>query len=359
MSSEASLLRVPQEIWLHINRLAISDWSPLALAYSDRFRYWPLFDPFMEIEEVLRVARSFALVSRLWYALANEILFENIRVDDCFHSLYNALNRRSATHFVRSICFSRTRLDHNRAILACCPLVEIVVLPPSNPYQVPQRFPDDRELYSDTQLPFLQLPFLRHIYWTESRQVSGLLRKLVPVAPSLEGSSTLRGLTVRDISPSVDTDMRNLTLLHCTISFLAHPFSPATLPCITVLRLFGLVGRIDFATVFTQFPRLQELSYDVLNPPSAPTGCRSVPLPLIGLHSDLVHVVRDWTLVEDHFALLASPAFPEVQRIVLYGVNGHGAWHQVVADARFSRFRSALHARGCQLEFPEGHVLSP
>ena len=58
MSQESPLLRVPQEIWLHIHRLATIDWSPLALAYSERFHYWPLrvLDPFMEIREFLRVS---------------------------------------------------------------------------------------------------------------------------------------------------------------------------------------------------------------------------------------------------------------------------------------------------------------
>ncbi|KAJ7191178.1 hypothetical protein GGX14DRAFT_601056 [Mycena pura] len=148
-------------------------------------------------------------------------------------------------------------------------------------------------------------------------------------------------------------DLQNLTLLHCTPLFLAHPDFPASLPRVTILRLFGSRSHIHFGTVFAQFPRLQELTYDAWNRLSPPTGGEPVPLSLIRLHS-AVTVVRDWIPIEDHFTLLGSPAFPEVKRIVLYGT-----WHRVVADAHFLRFRSALHARGCQLEFPEGNVLSP
>ncbi|KAJ7197441.1 hypothetical protein GGX14DRAFT_471330 [Mycena pura] len=324
MSLESPLFRVPREIWLHIHRLATINWSPLALAYSER----------------------------LWNALANEIIFENIRVDSRFHSLYDALNR---------IRLSSTRFDYNYAILAS-----------------PPRVPNHHGLDADTRLPFL-----KRVYWTETRHTSGLLCKLVPIAPNLEyiflSESThptqrtikalslphraptipsLRGLGVGDhyiysIGTILQIDLQNLTLLHCTPLFLTHPDFPASLPCVTVLRLFGSRSHIHFGTVFAQFPRLQELTYDVWNRLSPPTGDEPIPLSLICLHS-AVTVVRDWLPIEDHFTLLASPAFPAVKRIVLYGT-----WHRVVADAHFSRFRSALHARGCQLEFPEGNVLSP
>ncbi|KAJ7191190.1 hypothetical protein GGX14DRAFT_601070 [Mycena pura] len=373
MSQESPLLRVPQEIWLHIHQLATINWSPLALAYSERFHYWPLrvLDPFMEIRELLRNASSFALVSRLWNALANEILFENIRVDSRFHSLYDALNRRGAAHLVRSIRLSSTRFDYDHAILACCPGVQLIVLPDSPEHAAPLQVPNHLGLDSVTQLLSL-----KRIYWTETRHASGLLRKLVPIAPNLEHIflsqsnyptqrtlealslpqiPSLRGLGVGDhsLGTILQIDLQNLTLLHCTPLFLTHPDFPASLPRVTVLRIFGSRSHIHFGTVFAQFPRLQELNYDVWNSLSPPTGGEPVPLSLIHLHS-AVTVVRDWIPIEDHFTLLSSSTFPAVQRIVLYGT-----WYRVVANPRFSHFRSALRARGCQLEFPEGHVLSP
>ena len=272
------------------------------------------------------------------------------------------------------------RFDQNHAILACCPGVQLVVLPDSPEHAAPLQVPNDLGLDSVTQLPLL-----KRIYWTETRHASGLLRRLVPIAPNLEHIllsqskypaqrtmealnlpqiPSLRGLGVGDHSIAGGTilstailqiDLRNLTFLHCTPPFLTHPDFPASLPRVTVLRIFGSRSHIHFGTVFAQFPRLQELNYDVWNSLSPPTGDEPepVPLSLIHLHS-AVTVVRDWIPIEDHFTLLSSPAFPAVRRIALYGT-----WHRVVADARFSRFRSALRARGCQLEFPEGHVLSP
>ncbi|KAJ7191191.1 hypothetical protein GGX14DRAFT_579162 [Mycena pura] len=328
----------------------------------------------MEIREFLRNASSFALVSRLWNALANEILFKNIRVDSRFHSLYDALNRRGAVHLVRSIRLSSTRFDLNLTILARCPGVQLIVLPDSPEHAAPLQVPNHLGLDFVTQLPFL-----KRIYWTETRHASGLLRKLVPIAPNLEHIlllesiyptqrtkealslphiPSLRGLYVRDynihsIGTILQIGLQNLTLLHCTPLFLTHPDFPASLPRVTVLRLFGSRSHIHFGTVFAQFPRLQELNYDVWNSLSPPTGGEPIPLSLIHLHS-AVTVVRNWIPIEDHFTLFSSPTFPVVQRIVLYGT-----WHRVVADPRFSRFRSALHARGCKLEFPEGHVLSP
>jgi len=121
-------------------------------------------------------------------------------------------------------------------------------------------------------------------------------------------------------------------------------------PSVRVLELFGSHGYISFDSIFSRFPHLQELSYDVRNSLVRPRGQQSA-LSCIRLHP-AVSVVREWTTIENNFKLFHSPEFPRLQRLVL-----HGSWHQVVDHASFAPFRDGLRAQGCQLEFPEGQVL--
>ncbi|KAJ7150840.1 hypothetical protein C8R43DRAFT_1005373 [Mycena crocata] len=370
---------LPSEIWLNIHRLATADAAPLTLAYADRFRYVAVSDPLMDMQHFLKDACSFALVSRLWNSLANDILFENIRVDGRFEILRAALERPGIAPLVRSIRLSPTRMDHNAVILALCPQVQVVVQP-----DAPSRS-DLLGAVADADLEVqMQLPSLRHVYWRESFLSGGLLRNLLLVAPNLEflylsDSSILqvdRTDTAPDFPPipslqrlvhylgsSLDTgtksivsilkaDRRRLTRLHCNPKLLDLLSFPE-LPALRTLELFGSRGIIPFAEIFASCPRLQELCYDVwtgMSPWPTSTQVES-PLSLVRMNS-AVTIVRDWRSIEDHFDRLLAPGFPRIKRLVL-----HGTWHRVVPDERFARFRAGLHEQGCQIEFPEGRVL--
>ncbi|KAJ7512314.1 hypothetical protein B0H11DRAFT_2214122 [Mycena galericulata] len=376
---------LPHEIWLYIHRLATSDSSPLVAARSERYQYAVPSDPLNDSQEFLRDTRSFVLVSRLWNSLANELLYENVRVNERFDSLYAALLRPENASLVRSIRLSISRFDHNCAILALCPQVQVVCHPnPSLMTIAEQDMASDTRRLDALTTGLLQFPVflsLRHIYWTESVLASRLLRALLPSAPNVEhifleyapsvhsyvpipalpALPSLRRLSCPDSSTAstlrlFDLDLTRLARLTCAPSHLLLPEFPALLPALTTLELFGSRQTISFDTVFARCPRLRELCYDVWNRPAEPQlSLTESPAPGPGLRCVRLHsavtVVRNWGLIDAHFRLLLEPWFPPIQRVVLYGT-----WHRVVADARFVLFRDGLRARKCEVEFPEGVV---
>ncbi|KAF7340774.1 hypothetical protein MSAN_02106000 [Mycena sanguinolenta] len=245
MNSRGPAASLPSEIWFYIHRMATADTSPMVAAYTDRFQYWPEIDPgpLRDLGQFWRAASSFVLVSRLWNRLANELLYENIRVDHTFEALLRpALERSQNAKLVRSVLLSRDRLDHNIAVLAMCPRLQVIVQPEGT-----------EALNSDTTpIPLSSLHFLRQIYCEESAMNSGFLRRLVALAPNLESLSlghfsvfqasektlsfptipNLRWLTVAPIVPSLITSLfkartvQNITRFTCAPSF----FSLTDLP---------------------------------------------------------------------------------------------------------------------------------
>ncbi|KAJ6599916.1 hypothetical protein DFH09DRAFT_1355932 [Mycena vulgaris] len=373
------------EMWIHIQRLATVDTSPLTIAYSDRFQYVPVADPLKDMQDFLRNACSFVLVSRLWNSLASELLYENIRVDSRFHLLYKALERPGTAHHVCSIRLSAIREDHNSAILALCPRVQILVQPDLSGlirstwevFAASSRFEADRELV----LP--EFGSLRRLYWAEWLMASRLLHKVIQASPNLEllfvpPSSTqltkindrlefpdlpnLNSLGFPQAQPSMASsllriDLRHLNRLQCSVPTVSSADFPL-LPSLYTLELHGSRSNIPFSTIFPRCPRLRELCYDVWNrfsrprdeQPSVSYLRQQSSLSCIRLHSDL-SVIRDWGPIEGHLGLFLTPDFAPLQRLVLYG-----SWHHVVADRRFTRFRDGLRELGCRLEFPEGHL---
>ncbi|KAF8164430.1 hypothetical protein K438DRAFT_2067061 [Mycena galopus ATCC 62051] len=288
-------------------------------------------------------AYSFVLVCRLWHGLANELLYENIRVDDRFDALCASLRRLGNADFVRSVRLSSIYIERNCTILALCPRLQVIVKP--DPVkEKPWAFGVlDSVIDAALRLPFYAL---KHIYWGETARDSALLRSLIAVAPHLEyvflSSSTvvvtdsearafqpiasLRRLTLVSASASLTAsilkaDLHNLTRLNCSPSL----FTIANVPVfasLRVLELFGSGSSIPFKAIFSRCLRLRELCYDLWNSLSAPEPEPSLPLlSCIRLHS-AVTVVRDWSSIHNHFGLFISPDFPRFQRLVL-----HGSWY--------------------------------
>ncbi|KAJ7484241.1 hypothetical protein FB451DRAFT_1554818 [Mycena latifolia] len=379
MNSTESFVSLPPEIWIYIQRLATSETSPLKMACADRFQYVArgLADPLQDFEDFLRIASSFVLVCRLWNSLANEILYENIRVDDRFQALYTALKRPGTAPLVRSIRLSPTQFDHNYQILALCPQVQIVTQPDdlatSMALQLQlSNYPSLLQSALEPELPtFLSL---RHIFCAELLIDSLLWRRIFRASPNLEylfvsrsPSSTMHvdsiglppitslkrlgfpQLARPMASVLLQMDLLGLTRLQCSPSDLSLLDFP-TLPSLHTLELFGSRSTILFPAIFSRCPCLRELCYDVWNDVSPPRE-EHPSLSCIRLHS-AVNVIRDWTPIEEHFALFLTPDFARLKCFILYG-----SWHRVIGAAQFTRFRDGLRERGCELEFPEGHVL--
>ncbi|KAJ7093463.1 hypothetical protein B0H15DRAFT_947585 [Mycena belliarum] len=382
-----TVVSLPPEVWMYIQRLATSETSPLTLAYADRFQYVPHADPLEHLEGFLRAACSFALVCRLFNSVATDILYENVRVDERFPILRTALEGRDAGRLVRSIRLSPRHSEHNYEILALCPFVQVIVQPDDG---LPIFSGRVSVVSSPSREPVLpELLALRHVYCSELLIDSRLLIEVLQTSPNIEYLSVMQSpytlpvdalallglpaianlkglalpLLVRQAIPSsiFRMNLQGLTRLHCFPSTLALAEFP-TLPSLHVLEILGSRSTMFFPLIFSRCPRLHELCYDVRN--SQSLRCydvqgRLTPLPrssslsIIHLHS-AVTVEYDWLSFRAHFGLFLGPGFPVFPRLVLHGSQ----WHRVVADPKFtSRFVYGLRRRGCRLEFPEGHVL--
>ncbi|KAJ6599927.1 hypothetical protein DFH09DRAFT_1504248 [Mycena vulgaris] len=322
--SESIIDSVPAEIWLYIHRLVTADISPLAMSYSDQSHSIAIPD----MHDFLRNARSFVLVCRLWNTVAKEILYENVRVDHQFHTLYTALERPGTALLVRSIRLSKTRLDHNYAILSLCPRVQIVVQPDALTAPREQML----EAFSNVDFYKLQLPtlhFLRDVYWEESLITYKLLSKVLRTSSNVErlflsALSTLAmnkpddafafplipGLTTLDfprlggaaVLCLLQIDLQRLTRLHCALSHLSLQAFPV-FPSVHTLDLSGPRSEIPFPTIFARFPALRDISYGILNRVSQPVPGQSPPLSCIRLHTTAT--IRIFSVYE-HFDLILS-----------------------------------------------------
>ncbi|KAJ6510896.1 hypothetical protein C8R45DRAFT_1207719 [Mycena sanguinolenta] len=297
MTARAPAVSLPSEIWLYIHRMA-ADTSPTV---ADSL--WPDIDPLRDMKQSWRVAYSFVLVSRLWNRLATELLYENIRVDHKFEALLRpALERSQKAKLVRRIQLSRDRLDHNLAVLAM--------------YRPTRRIGRSKLGYSpdfaaiDRARANLEYLALGH---SDAFRANDQ-------APPFPDIPSLRRVAV-------------------------HATRHLAFPSLRILHLFGRI--FPFTFIFSQCPRLQELCYQV---PSGLFGPKEKRAPLSCIRLHVSHtLVQDWRRIQKHFRLFLSPAFPQIQRIVL-----HGSWHEVIDEALFAPIRDGLRAQGCVLEFPEG-----
>ncbi|KAJ7056119.1 hypothetical protein C8F01DRAFT_1156887 [Mycena amicta] len=341
--ADTAFSRIPAEIWLHIHDLATVDCSPIALAHADEFRYQPIVDPFSDIRLFWRDARSFALVNKQWNVVGSDLLYRYVSVNDDFDMLHRVLTRHRAAKLVRAIRLSSTHFDRNRTMLACCPAVQVIVLPDVPPYADVQWISNDRTAVLD-----VELPALKYIYWNEAETSSGLLRQLVSAAPNLEGlclADSEFGNEPNDPLdlPSPIPSLRRLSL--ATLGALStqsiHKVDLhllPNLPSLQKLHIFRSCGSINF-----------DISFDVWNWFMDPA---ELDISVIRVHS-AVSIVHDWSNIQRLFALLTSDGFPRVRCVVL-----HTLWHRVIADLKFVPILDGLRARGCRLEFPEGRVVT-
>ncbi|KAJ7238399.1 hypothetical protein C8J57DRAFT_1373838 [Mycena rebaudengoi] len=314
----AYTVSLPAELWLYIHRLFTSDTSPLVAAYNERYQY------------VGPDVRTLVLVCRSWNDLGNEILYENVKVDGRFETLYAALQKPGNARLVRSIRLSNTHHSDNMAIIKLCPQVELLVQP-------------DVESHLDVgALPVLHAaPNLQFLSLNSSSASDAVGTDPLPALASLQWLSlsglsmapTLQPLSTSTIPiPILRTDIHHITRLTC------HPGA---------LRI---QQQYPLPIIFARCPNLRELCYDVWNTLTTPHGKLSS-LSCIRLHS-AVHVVRDWTRLQAHFHFFLDSSVLDLSRVILYG-----KWHSVITHANFVPLREGLRTRGCRLEFPQGRIL--
>ncbi|KAJ7251583.1 hypothetical protein C8J57DRAFT_1352122 [Mycena rebaudengoi] len=210
--NRASAPNLPPELLIKIQRLAVSDMSPLAKLYSDvdllTTTYSPLND--VELKPFLKAACSFRYVCRLWGELAKLLLYENIRVNDddrLWPSLASGLNQPEIANIVRSLRLSNAQVNYNKFVLQHCPKIE-VVLPP--------------------------LLSLKRLYWVDYTQSSSLFRGILAASPNLEHISLFGELKIESHPSLPFVQSTCLELKLDSVHSLLRRTDPARLTQLTV-----------------------------------------------------------------------------------------------------------------------------
>ncbi|KAF7318367.1 hypothetical protein HMN09_00345500 [Mycena chlorophos] len=336
--------RLPAEIWLDIQALAIEEYSPLALAPQDMMdweMYQPLFDPFMSIGEFWRNAKAFSLVNKRWNALGDVLLYSCISVgadERHFEQLLQVLQHSpDLATCVRAIRISRTRFDWNRKILELCSSsVQVILLPEMLEYDEETGLLQRRWDRSGVELAF---PALQYVYWTKAETAVGLLEVLLDprAAPNVEGLylsnsrwttlpmddhidfptfvlPKLRRLglgntdTVTDASFSNLDFFRGITTLVCSPEWMS--VVKGVLPALRVLRLVGTRCRIDLVAFLGKCPVVQEISLELFNVFVAAAATVSnnthTDIHLIRAHANNAVLTRNWNNFWQFFRLIAT-----------------------------------------------------
>ncbi|KAF7338829.1 hypothetical protein MSAN_02205600 [Mycena sanguinolenta] len=398
--SRAYVPNLPSELWLYIQRLAVSDISPVTRAYTKEevvkysgAPHRPLNDK--DFLRFLKTARSLQRVCRLWAELAQVLLYENVCVNDRrWPSLSKALlnpHPTSVIRNVRNVRLSPTRFDRNALILRHCgPHIEVLVQP---------EFPRTERFYSaalDTPLP--PMLSLTHIYWIESAWSAALLQSVLAAAPNLThltlSSSASIGSGFSNTEPvavfpplpplqslvllALDSPCVHALLHGANLSRLTDlTISPDQLessngafPVLCSLRTLTLVNfpavyrtRIPFPAILTLFPCLEELHYSTYSalpiPPQSEQAAGA--LRCVRMYTALPPAMREPEAREHleemraHAAILLAPAFGALERVVL---DGPGWVRDVELERAWMRLRArgvcggggrdALNSRGCR-----------
>ncbi|KAJ7498310.1 hypothetical protein B0H11DRAFT_1997385 [Mycena galericulata] len=294
---------LPLELWGYIQRLAVTDFSPLAKLYSDVDFVATTYEPLdaRGLEQFLKTACSFRYVCRLWSQLAQMLLYENILVNDRhWPSLVSALNRPDIARLVRSVSLSNAQVDCKKFVLQHCPNIEVVIQP------YPAR---SRSLYSALDILLPPLLSLRRLYWVDYFPSSSLLRDILATAPHVEHITLVGELDMKSYpSPplpfvqsfrlSLKTEsvhsllgcMDPLQLTNLVIdpaSFFSNAFPIQTLPA---LRLLALVHPVADPHQLVYFPRIQPARMARTRPDGGEAGLRAAELPWAGRAWDRVSI---------------------------------------------------------------------
>ncbi|KAJ7440815.1 hypothetical protein B0H11DRAFT_2098395 [Mycena galericulata] len=299
---------LPPELWAYIQRLAVTDISPLAKLYSDVDFVATTYEPLdaRGLEPFLKTACSFRYVCRLWSQLAQTLLYENILVNDRhWPSLVSALNRPDIARLVRSVSLSNAQVDSKKFVLHHCPNIEVVIQP------YPAR---SRSLYSALDILLPPLLSLRRLYWVDYFPSSSLLRAILAAAPHVEHITLVGELDMKSYpSPplpfvqsfrlSLKTEsvhsllgcMDPLQLTNLVIdpaSFFSNAFPIQTLPALRLLALVHPVADphqlVYFPVIIARCPpraalqRIQPARMARAGPDGGEAGLRAAELPWAG-----------------------------------------------------------------------------
>lgn len=380
--------QLPPEIWIQIYR-----WAAYS-ASSDRL-YTTEYEPFRSaagydtdvLDKNLQVKWALVRVCRQWKAMAMDMLYEDVRIRHGEQTLADALDstgeRAGYGKRVRRVELPYASTTANApqhqtsiTILERCPELQILVRPP------PQRM-NDLSFQSCILVP--PLTSLKRLDWWSTPDTTGgginSIQAVLNCTPNLQylylGGQLPMG------QPQPGCHLPALTTL--SLRLLNDPFIQQicrwSLPALTnivvddsqgstffwkiwdtfgsQLRIVELGKKVHVYTrdhispILSNCPNLEELNYYInfTMPPKSSFVHSS--LHCIRLHGDVCMFGNDWKFLEEHLAFFSGSSLPALKRIILYG-----EWSPVFTSDHFIQVHLALNTRGCNIELPDGTLIT-
>lgn len=377
---------LPPELWIEVFQWIASPANPFYATKCEPFQSYPQYD----LDDVLRVKYNLIRVCRQWRAMAEDLLYEDLRIRHGDRTLAKVLENSE----VRGRWVRRAELPYsNTATATLQPLPSLAILKSCSQLQVLVRPAPDKleDLRFEFGVDGLQFQSLKRLEWfnhNDAARSGGInsLDHVLASSPKLQYLSLGGELRLNQLRPPRQLPLVSTIRLRAGMNALffrqvsrwilpslVHVVadqSPGTSLVEIVWQTFGSqlqlveIGRHlrflieDHLTpILHHCPNLLEINYYLLftAPPRRPVEHSS--LQTIRLHGNpnamLMAVASVWQHVEQHFALFTGTSLPNLQRIILYD-----DWSSILSDYRFDNIHRALDARRCDLELPDGRVVS-
>ncbi|KAF7967126.1 hypothetical protein HWV62_35720 [Athelia sp. TMB] len=377
------MVELPPEVWLQIILFAV----PVS---NFNWEYEPFEGHDDVVNERVKILSSVVLVCRAWRAFAERAVYESLKLDS--RASIAALehetdDRRKA--YVRRVVLSYQNTQISPAafhqpidparLFKRLPNLQILI---RQPLHLRQKQGYKYQSYAEES----SFPSLKRLEWWGGNGDVTSLDDILQNAPHIEhlslgGSYTsprpasaalhLPALATLSLQRT-DAPFLNQVRSWCMprLAHLVYGGPPAPLMLDALLAQFGpqlhtfeLARRIYFLNedyimlVLRACPALHTLAFfvNITMPPGPVTNGA---LRVVRLHGALLFVdsVVNWETLSAHFAFLAGPALPALERVVLY--PSHGIWDDVVWDARFAGLHRALWERKCVLQRADGECMS-
>jgi hypothetical protein len=378
--------RLPAELWLEVFQWATFTSSDAA--YTTNYKPFEPLGRYEVLDQSLKVKAVVVRVCRQWRALAEYMLYEDLRIRHGEQALADVLEsceergrwvRRAELPYTNTVTTTPSSLRPLPfiAILKRCPELEILVRP------VPRFF---------DKLPFefdaegLPLTSLKRLEWWNSNEATrsggiNSLDEVLSCTPNLQylliGGERWMSQRAPPLLPSLTTLrlrwMNNQfiqQICQWSLPALSHVIIDNS-HCSAVLEMlwetFGSQIRIvefgkhvrfyieDHITPLLRVcPSLQELNYHIYFTVPPHSVIKHSSIHSVRLHGNvnLLATDGDWEHISCHFAWFYGPSLPSLERIILYG-----EWSAILTDNRFNYIHCALVTRKCALERPDGTVI--
>jgi hypothetical protein len=379
--------QLPPEIWIQIYRWAAHS------ASSDRY-YATEYEPFHSavgydsdvLDKNLRVKWALVRVCRQWKAMAMDLLYEDVRVKHGEQTLADALDsagERAYGKWVRRVELPyastvATTSQHpiSIAILERCPELQILVRPP------PQRT-TGLSFQSPALVP--PLTSLKRLEWWSTPDTTGgginSLQDVLSCTPNLQYLSLGGKLPTGQPQPGCHLPALTTLSVRLLNDLFIEQICRWNLPALanvivdnpqgstlhwkiwetfgSQLRVVELGTNLQFyrrdhiTPILFNCPDLVEMNYYINFTMAPQPSLTHSSLRCVRLHGNVCIHGNDWKFLDEHLAFFSGSSLPALKRIVLYG-----EWDPILTSDRFIQAHHALDIRGCNLEFPDGTLVT-